>query len=72
MPETDSTGAGALAEKIRVSIEQHCFAVADRITVSIGVAGFSADDSDMSLIKKTDNALYTAKKRGRNRVETDS
>ncbi|HCM9268851.1 TPA: GGDEF domain-containing protein [Enterobacter cloacae subsp. cloacae] len=39
------------------------------ISVSIGVAFRKAGESQQSLIKKTDIALYRAKKNGRNRIE---
>jgi len=44
-----------------------------RITVSVGVAALHNDESGQSLIERADNALYTAKRCGRNRVmsETD-
>jgi diguanylate cyclase len=44
-----------------------------RITVSMGVAALHKDESGQSLIERADNALYTAKRCGRNRVmcETD-
>lgn len=44
--------------------------VSSRVTLSIGVSSIvpSADSSSNSLIKTTDNALYIAKKRGRNQI----
>ncbi len=67
-PETTLTGVSALAEKIRSHIEQHPFPKVGKVTVSIGAAEFSGNEAD-ALLKKADEALYEAKKKGRNRVE---
>jgi diguanylate cyclase (GGDEF)-like protein/PAS domain S-box-containing protein len=68
-PETGLEGALVLAEKIRVAIEQHVYTDAGSVTVSIGVAELSKDDSGSGFIAKADEALYAAKKKGRNKVE---
>jgi diguanylate cyclase (GGDEF)-like protein len=39
-----------------------------RVTVSIGVTGMHRGDSLDSIIKRADDALYQAKREGRNRV----
>ncbi len=59
-----------LAEKIRLSVEQHSFPQIRRITCSFGVAQFYPDDTAESVIKRADDAMYAAKQAGRNRVET--
>ena len=46
LPETTLAGAAALAEKIRAVIDQHLFPVVGRITVSIGAAEFSGNETD--------------------------
>lgn len=68
LPETTLAGAAALAEKIRGVIDQHLFPVAGRLTVSIGAAEFSGNETD-EFVKRADEALYAAKRKGRNRVE---
>jgi diguanylate cyclase (GGDEF)-like protein len=75
LPETDSTRAKVLAQRLRRGIEQHTI-VCDQgrftVTVSIGVSGTEGDGaatSRESLISQTDNALYAAKRNGRNRIE---
>jgi diguanylate cyclase (GGDEF)-like protein/PAS domain S-box-containing protein len=71
--ETDLSGARAVGEKVRQSIEQaelNTDLRPLRITVSIGVASRSDRDLDMdSLFILADKALYSAKRKGRNRVE---
>jgi diguanylate cyclase len=43
-----------------------------RVTISIGVATLQRNDSAQSLIERTDNCLYAAKRHGRNRVMSES
>lgn len=69
-PETPLDIARALAERIRKIIESYEFSNVGRITVSFGVTEFREDDTKDSFIKKADAALYEAKGKGRNRVET--
>ncbi len=68
-PETDIEGSLSLAEKMRSSVEHHFHPVAGRVTISAGVAELSAGDTFELIIKRADEALYAAKKAGRNRVE---
>ena len=72
LPDTDKTGALVVAERIRVAMNDHKVKAYDAsllITVSVGVAAFPEDASQMDeLIDKADWALYRAKKSGRNRV----
>ncbi len=68
LPETALAGAAALAEKIRVAVEYHLFPAVGRITVSIGASEYSGNETD-ALVKRADEALYAAKRKGRNRVE---
>jgi diguanylate cyclase (GGDEF)-like protein len=70
-PETGREGAMALAEKIRASVEFHDFPFAGKITVSAGVSVFSVGDSVDAFIDRTDRALYSAKRGGRNRIAED-
>lgn len=75
LPDTDLQGAFTLAEELRHGLEAlalpHPTARGGRITASFGVAaevpGPSASPED--LITAADQALYQAKKAGRNRVE---
>ncbi len=72
LPQTELEGAMVVAERMRLSIEQHDFplAAAGTITVSLGVATFPDDATDAhSLIMMSDRALYEAKRNGRNRVQ---
>jgi diguanylate cyclase (GGDEF)-like protein len=72
MPHTPKPFAVNVAERLRVSVEGSNFFEDDRlrtVTVSIGVAAYPTDATDMdTLIGAADNALYEAKHGGRNRV----
>jgi diguanylate cyclase (GGDEF)-like protein len=69
MPQTDIQDAGNTAEKLRLAIADHQFVQVNKLTVSFGVAAFEPQDDLHSLLKRVDDALYQAKKRGRNCVE---
>lgn len=78
MPETDMAVAGLVAERIRRRIAGEPFAV-DRgaraidVTLSIGLAGLNGpDDAAAAILKRADQALYRAKRDGRNRVAADA
>ena len=73
LPETPRLGALAMAERIREIIATHPIAIAPAqtvgLSVSVGVATYPQDaDSGEKLIDAADQALYAAKKGGRNRV----
>jgi diguanylate cyclase (GGDEF)-like protein len=72
LPETDMESALQLAERLRLSIaERPVFLGRESITlsVSIGLAEASPSVSGIQeLMKQADEALYVAKRNGRNRV----
>ncbi len=72
LPETGLENAAATAERCRAAIEGYAFMHQNerlRITISLGVAELTDNIvSPESLIEKADQALYEAKKAGRNRV----
>jgi len=68
LPETWLSGALGTAEKIRQSVEADQYDRSYQVTVSIGVAQMLPSDNFTTLIKRADDALYRAKKSGRNRV----
>jgi diguanylate cyclase (GGDEF)-like protein len=75
MIETDRTGAVHIAERVRKIMEQTSVTrVYDgelKVTLSIGVASFPEDtESAARLVTMADEALYHAKRSGRNRVCT--
>jgi two-component system, cell cycle response regulator len=77
MPDTDFQQAQGVAERVRQAVAERLFEVgASRgltVTVSIGVAlNDGAADTPETLLKRTDIALYRAKREGRNRVIFDA
>jgi two-component system cell cycle response regulator len=73
MPETDASFAASVAERLRHEVEKDVFVTRSGqripVTVSIGIAEWQGPRDDASLlIKRADQALYAAKRAGRNRV----
>ena len=68
MEDTSLNHATARAEVLRQRIAAHRFFSDRMITCSYGVAEWQAGDDVASTIAKTDQALYQAKRDGRNRV----
>lgn len=57
-----------VAEKLRQGIESHAFDVVGKLTCSIGLTQMLNDDTPESLNDRVDEALYEAKRNGRNRL----
>ena len=75
MPDTVLDEGIALAEKLRAAIQAcpfHFKGEPVTITVSIGVSAFNAGDRSEQVLKRADEALYQAKYKGRNGVESMS
>jgi diguanylate cyclase (GGDEF)-like protein len=69
VPETCMEQAAELAEKIRRHVELFTYTNVGTVTISCGLAELKVGDTIDSLIKRADDALYQAKRKGRNRVE---
>ena len=68
LPETPLEEALAVAERIRLTVDQST--TAPHVTVSIGVTTTRHDNDTLdTLLARADKALYRAKAQGRNRVE---
>ncbi|MBI3678281.1 MAG: PleD family two-component system response regulator [Proteobacteria bacterium] len=78
MPDTDPEYAYTVAERLRREVEANPFAISRdphklNITISIGIAASdTASDSAEALLHRADQALYRAKREGRNRVIADA
>ncbi len=77
MPDTDIARAYHVGERLRACIAADLFTVNAstriRVTASVGLATLErVDDTPETIFKRADNALYAAKRRGRNRVVADA
>lgn len=68
-PKTNKKDGFALAQKIRTSIESYEFVNAGKQTASFGITSLNQNDTFETMLKRADDALYIAKKNGRNKVE---
>lgn len=73
LPETDSEGAFAIAEELRLVVKEQEFAVANKtinLTISCGVSTYQQQKelNPKDLFLAADKALYQAKDQGRDRV----
>src|SRR5712691_6621344 len=76
MPETDMAVATMVAERLRRRIATEPFPIHQggrliEVTISIGLAALGRDDTAATVLKRADQALYRAKRDGRNRVVPD-
>jgi hemerythrin-like metal-binding protein len=71
MPNTGIASATALAERIRESIGSEEFEGIGRVTASLGIAEWLTAESRDAWLERADRAMYQAKGKGRNRVESD-
>jgi len=74
LPETNLEGAELVAERFRKAImdmENNFNGTVVKVTISLGAATLTHDtESPNALIQQADEALYKAKRGGRNRVES--
>lgn len=75
LPETDLAGARRFAERCREAVAESEVEIAPdtsiTLTISLGVASWqlaSSEDAE-GLLRRADDAVYVAKRNGRNRVE---
>ncbi len=74
LPGTDLPAAVAIADRMRKLIANKPFTIGPgkmiHVTVSIGVSSLEGvEDTPNRILKRADEALYSAKREGRNRVE---
>ena len=68
---TDSIGANLLAQRVRRGIEEMIYKdeeISLQLTISVGMATLTKDEVATKLLQRADEALFSAKKLGRNCV----
>lgn len=73
LPGYSVLSAVELAERIRLAVQSNTFILTDRrkinVTTLIGISSYPEVTKDIdTLLEEADNALYAAKRSGRNRV----
>ena len=71
LPETGSKGVLFTAERLQILLEKTPLVHDEKIivmTFSTGVSQLRSDDTEQTLVKRADAALYEAKRAGRKRV----
>jgi len=69
LPECSLENAAQMAENLRQRIQCEPFGDGvDKLTISLGVTRYEPSESPRDVLKRADDALYSAKQRGRNRV----
>ena len=73
LPGTSTNDAIVIAERIRRRVEKITVPSCPRqITISLGVASWRVGEASKQFVARADEALYSAKRSGRNRVEAAS
>lgn len=74
LPDTDLVGGAVLAERVRSAVAARRVPTGDareiEVTISVGVAQLQDSEPFESLLQRADRALYVAKDRGRNCVQS--
>ena len=75
LPETNPEEAFLVAERIRKALETEVFHPnsneAIHITMSAGISQYETGEKMEAFVKRADNAMYMAKKQGKNRTYSD-
>ncbi len=78
LPETALAGARAVAETLRKAVADAKLVRADtkdslgKVTISLGIASYRRGEDMLAFVNRADQALYAAKRAGRNRALTEA
>ena len=70
IPKATEENTMRKAESIRKSIETYPFEKAGKVTASFGVTQYKKLDTESSIFRRCDEALYQSKENGRNRISS--
>lgn len=70
LPETDADQAAVVGERLRTAFAEEEFESETRKTISIGVSEYDGQEDAKSFVGRVDEAMYAAKRAGKNRVVT--
>jgi len=65
---TEAQYVGGILERFRAAVEAYAFPLVGRVTVSIGYTRVAPRDNGLTAFGRADEALYAAKRQGRNQV----
>jgi diguanylate cyclase (GGDEF)-like protein len=68
LPDARESAAAAVAQQLCASISESALLEGQRVTASIGVSELHPGETLDSWMKRADDAMYAAKKAGRDRV----
>lgn len=71
IPDADAEAALTAGERLHRLVRDEPIAPAGTVTISVGLATLTGEESDDDLLRRADRALYAAKQAGRDRVVTD-
>jgi len=73
LPNTDAEAAREVGERMRLKMQENPIHAAEQnveLRISVGIAQYRGDSESLAtFVRRADTALYSAKGRGRNRVE---
>ncbi|NVJ60292.1 MAG: GGDEF domain-containing protein [Gammaproteobacteria bacterium] len=67
--DSDHNGAKKLAEELRIRVMEDFEMSEYSVTISLGVAQYDKEETPESWLKRADEALYSAKRSGRNQTQ---
>jgi diguanylate cyclase (GGDEF)-like protein len=65
---TDARFVGRVLDRFRAAVEAHSFPVVGAITISVGYTRVNLEDTGLMAFRRADEALYFAKRHGRNQI----